>query len=73
MMDTKAAAHTIDHPKRRRRKAGAGRKGGRNLRSKNPISARLVLDHHLRGDLGVLSDDLVSDLFPGRSYLEYGE
>lgn len=49
-----------DQPKRRRRKGLRGRR-----RSKPPISARLVLDSHLRGDVAVLSDDLVTDLFPG--------
>ncbi|KAK2764468.1 peroxisomal assembly protein [Arachnomyces sp. PD_36] len=68
-----AAPHTIDHPKRRRRKGGAGKRNRKNLRSKSPLSARLVLDHHLRGDLGVLSDDLVTDLFPGLDYLEKEE
>lgn len=68
-----AAPHTIDHTKRRRRKIGAGKRNRKNLRSKNPISARLVLDHHLRGDLGVLSDDLVSDLFPGLNHGDNGE
>ncbi|KAI1941875.1 peroxisomal assembly protein [Ophidiomyces ophidiicola] len=32
--------------------------------SKKPLSARLVLDHRIKGDIGVVSDDLVSDLFP---------
>jgi peroxin-6 len=47
-------------PLRRRRKGIRGR-----LRSRPPISARLVLDNHLRGDVAILSDDLVTDLFPG--------
>ena len=54
------AAHVPDHPKKRRRKPGSRRQ----LRSKEPISARLVLDHQLRGDTGLLSEDLVADLFP---------
>ncbi|KAL1961798.1 hypothetical protein VTN77DRAFT_1048 [Rasamsonia byssochlamydoides] len=58
-----------DQPKRRRRKGIRGR--GR-LRSKPPISARLVLDSHLRGDVAVLSDDLVADLFPGINVPEAG-
>lgn len=45
---------------RRRRKGIRGR-----LRSRPPISARLVLDNHLRGDVAILSDDLATDLFPG--------
>ncbi|KAL1960727.1 hypothetical protein VTO42DRAFT_6557 [Malbranchea cinnamomea] len=32
--------------------------------ARQPISARLVLDHRLRSDVGVLSDDLIADLFP---------
>jgi peroxin-6 len=56
-------AHVPDHPKKRRRKPV----NRRRLRSKDPISARLVLDHQLRGDIGVLSDDLVADLFPSLS------
>ena len=55
------AAHVPDHPKKRRRKPG----NRRQVRSKEPISARLVLDYQLRGDTGVLSEDLVADLFPG--------
>lgn len=48
------SSHAFDHPKKRRRR----------LRNKNALSARLVLDDSLRGDAGVLSDDLYSDLFP---------
>ncbi|KIA75917.1 microbody (peroxisome) biogenesis protein [Aspergillus ustus] len=47
-----------DQPKRRRRNHARNR-----LRSKAPISARLSLDHHLRGSVGVVSDDLANDLF----------
>ncbi|EEP76556.1 peroxisomal biogenesis factor 6 [Uncinocarpus reesii 1704] len=36
----------------------------RRLASRKPLSGRLVLDHRLKGDIGVLSDDLVLDLFP---------
>lgn len=57
-MDVERDGH-INLPKRRRRKATR-----RRLRNKAPISARLVLDQHLRGDVGILSDDLVADLFP---------
>ncbi|KAH8694089.1 putative peroxisome biosynthesis protein (PAS8/Peroxin-6) [Talaromyces proteolyticus] len=49
---------------RRRRRA--------RLRSRPAISARIVLDNHLRGDLAVLSDDLVTDLFPAVNLTEAG-
>lgn len=68
-----AATHTDDHPRQRRRKAGSRKTTRRNFRNKNPVSGRLVLDHHLRGDVGVLSDDLVTDLFPGLNYDESGK
>ncbi|KAI2629846.1 peroxisomal biogenesis factor 6 [Hypoxylon sp. NC1633] len=44
----------LTHRKRRRR---------RRL-DKPAISARLVLDNHVKGDIGILSDDLFADLFP---------
>ncbi|CAK7223357.1 peroxisomal assembly protein [Sporothrix curviconia] len=31
---------------------------------KPPVNARLVLDDHVRGDVGILSEDLFADLFP---------
>lgn len=49
-------------PKRRRRRNAARRL----LRNKAPVSARLTLDPQLRGNVGVLSDDLVNDLFQHR-------
>ncbi|PGH17223.1 hypothetical protein AJ80_04932 [Polytolypa hystricis UAMH7299] len=51
-----------EHPKRQRQRKGGVR---RRIRSKIPVSARLVLDHQLSGDVGTLSEDLVADLFPG--------
>jgi hypothetical protein len=36
----------------------------KRIRARSPISGRLLLDNHLRGDTAVLSDDLVTDLFP---------
>lgn len=36
----------------------------RRRQDKPAIAARLVLDDHLRGDVGILSNDLFSDLFP---------
>ncbi|PNY28356.1 Peroxisomal biogenesis factor 6 [Tolypocladium capitatum] len=41
------------------------KKQGRRRRQDKPaISARLVLDDHIRGDVGILSEDLFADLFP---------
>ncbi|KAL7629446.1 peroxisomal assembly protein [Parahypoxylon ruwenzoriense] len=45
---------SITHRKRRRRRR----------QDKPAISARLVLDDHVKGDVGILSDDLFADLFP---------
>jgi hypothetical protein len=50
----------VDQLKRKRRKVIRGR-----VHARAPIAARLVLDSHLRGDVGVLSDDLAKDLFSG--------
>lgn len=59
-MEVERDGRYLDQPRRRRRRAGR-----RRLRNRAPISARLMLDQSLRGDVGVLSDDLVTDLFPG--------
>ena len=41
------------------------RKRKRRRRQDKPaISARLVLDDHVKSDIGILSDDLFADLFP---------
>lgn len=45
----------VQQRKRRRR---------RRREDKPAITARLVLDDHVRGDVGILSDDLFADLFP---------
>ena len=45
-----------DHPKRRRRRL-----------QRSPISGRLLVDDHGTGDVGMISEDLFSDLF-GRHY-----
>ncbi|KAA8645883.1 AAA family ATPase peroxin 6 [Aspergillus tanneri] len=47
-----------DQPKRLRRNAG-----GKRPRNRAPISAHIALDDQLRGNVGVLSDDLAADLF----------
>ncbi|KAF2964291.1 hypothetical protein GQX73_g9266 [Xylaria multiplex] len=36
----------------------------RRRQDKPPITARLILDDHVKGDVGILSDDLFADLFP---------
>ena len=40
------------------------RKRKRRRRDKSAITARLVLDDHVKGDVGILSEDLFADLFP---------
>jgi peroxin-6 len=41
------------------------RKRRRRRRADGPaISARLLLDERMKGEVGVLSDDLFADLFP---------
>ncbi|OXV08370.1 hypothetical protein Egran_03868 [Elaphomyces granulatus] len=57
-MAAESLGYDSDQPKRRRK----GLRG--RVHPRAPISARLVLDSQLRGDVGVLSDDLVNDLFP---------
>lgn len=44
------------HPRKRRR---------RRRLDRPPISARLLLDDRVKGEVGVLSEDLYDDLFPG--------
>lgn len=44
----------LPHRKRRRRRR----------QDKPSIAARLILDDHVKGDVGILSDDLFADLFP---------
>jgi peroxin-6 len=42
------------------------RKRKRRRRQDKPaINARLILDDHVKGDIGILSEDLFKDLFPG--------
>jgi peroxin-6 len=40
------------------------RKRKRRRQDKSSITARLVLDDHVKGDVGILSEDLFADLFP---------
>lgn len=51
-----AFAEDITLPHHRKRK--------RRRQDKSAISARLVLDDHVKGDVGILSEDLFADLFP---------
>ncbi|PLB52634.1 peroxisome assembly factor-2 [Aspergillus steynii IBT 23096] len=57
-MDIERRDANSAQPKRRRRNVR-----GKRLRNRAPISARLALDDQLRGNVGVLSDDLAADLF----------
>lgn len=57
-MDFDYYAQASDQPKRRRPNAGK-----RRPRTKGPISGRLALDPQLRGNVGVVSDDLATELF----------
>jgi peroxin-6 len=51
-----AMAEQIPMPHHRKRK--------RRRQDKPSISARLVLDDHVKGDVGIFSEDLFADLFP---------
>ncbi|KAI8632313.1 peroxisomal biogenesis factor 6 [Xylariaceae sp. FL1651] len=55
-MAAMATSSRTSDPHRKRRR--------RRRQDKPPISARLVLDDHVKGDVGILSDDLFADLFP---------
>lgn len=46
------------------------RKRKRRRQDKSAISARLVLDDHVKGDVGILSEDLFADLFPAITHGE---
>ncbi|CCE26551.1 probable peroxin-6 [Claviceps purpurea 20.1] len=41
-----------------------GRSTRRRREDKPPISARLILDHSVNGDVGIASDDIIADLLP---------
>lgn len=57
------ASVDLSHRKRKRRRR----------QDKPAIAARLVLDDHVKGDVGILSQDLFADLFPhlrnGKCYM----
>lgn len=44
--------------------ASRGLRVKRRRQDKPAISARLILDDHIKGDVGIVSDDLFADLFP---------
>jgi peroxin-6 len=52
-------ADSIKTPHHRKRK--------RRRQDKSSITARLVLDDHVKGDVGILSEDLFADLFPAKA------
>lgn len=54
------ASVDLSHRKRKRRRR----------QDKPAIAARLVLDDHVKGDVGILSQDLFADLFP---HLRHGQ
>jgi peroxin-6 len=51
------APNGVPHPRKRRRR--------RRRLDRPAISARLLLDDRIKGEVGVLSEDLFTDLFPG--------
>lgn len=55
------ASFNSSHRKRKRRRR----------QDKPAIAARLVLDEHVKGDIGILSEDLFADLFPHLSHSQY--
>ncbi|KAJ5114889.1 hypothetical protein NUU61_000648 [Penicillium alfredii] len=61
-MDLEHYGQGPHQPRQRRRRAGK-----RRLRNRPPIAARLALDSQLRGNVGVLSEDLANDLFQHQS------
>lgn len=38
----------------------------RRRQDKSAVFARLVLDEHVRGDVGIVSEDLYNELFPSQ-------
>jgi peroxin-6 len=45
-------------------KAPHKQRSRRRRQDKPPASARLILDDRIKGDVGLLSDDLFADLYP---------
>lgn len=57
-MDFDHYGQSSQQPRQRRKRAGK-----RRLRNKPPVAARLALDPQLRGNVGVLSENLANNLF----------
>lgn len=57
-MDFDHYGQSSQQPRQRRMRAGK-----RRVRNKTPGAARLALDPQLRGNVGVLSEDLANSLF----------
>lgn len=57
-MDFDHYGQSSQQPRQRRKRAGK-----RRLRNRPPVAARLALDPQLRGNVGVLSEDLANNLF----------
>jgi peroxin-6 len=58
-MDFEHYGQSSQQPRQRRKRVAK-----RRQRNKPPVAARLALDPQLRGNVGVLSEDLATDLFP---------
>ncbi|KAJ5116099.1 ATPase AAA-type core [Penicillium angulare] len=64
-MDFDHYGQSSQQPKQRRKRAGKRRQC-----NKAPVPARLSLDPQLRGNVGVLSEDIANDLFSQQSLLD---
>ncbi|KAM5443016.1 peroxisomal assembly protein [Microsporum ferrugineum] len=67
-MESNGPVVAVDDSQRRRRKAALRQRNS----SKGPISARLMLDIRLKGEIGVISDELLADLLPRRGADDFG-
>ena len=56
LIESMAESADIPHHRKRKRR--------RRRQDKPAIGARLVLDDHVKGDIGILSEDLFAELFP---------
>jgi hypothetical protein len=61
-MDFDHYGQSSQQPRQRRKRVAK-----RRLCNKPPVAARLALDAQLRGNVGLLSEDLAKDLFPQQS------
>ncbi|KAJ5538634.1 hypothetical protein N7494_008113 [Penicillium frequentans] len=64
-MDYDHFGQSSQQPKQRRKRVGKRRQN-----NKPPIPARLALDPKLRGNVGVISEDIANDLFSHQSLLD---